>query len=164
MDCYIDQHHLMAMDDCGVTPTGISLGCWQPVGYRNVRIATGAQVNAFSPILTKNKLITHSINFAVNKSDIEPESVHIIMQLAQFLRANPSVSLSINGHTDSDGDKAANIKLSKERADEVKKQLVAQGIAAERLSTQGYGANKPIRPNTTAAGKAENRRVELVRR
>jgi len=73
------------------------------------------------------------------------------------------VKLEIDGHTDSDGDDGINMQLSFERAYEVKKQLVQMGINEERLTVKGLGASKPLQPNTTPEGKANNRRVEFIK-
>ena len=99
----------------------------------------------------------------MNKSVINAEGVTFIAQLAQFLRANPFLKLEIDGHTDSDGDADANMKLSQERADAVKKQLESVGIDGSRLIPIGFGLTKPKVPNGTTEGKAENRRVEFVK-
>jgi outer membrane protein OmpA-like peptidoglycan-associated protein len=74
------------------------------------------------------------------------------------------VKVRIEGHTDSTGDPARNLDLSKRRAEAVKKALVSQfGIAADRLTSEGFGDTKPIAPNDTPKGRAENRRVEFVK-
>jgi outer membrane protein OmpA-like peptidoglycan-associated protein len=99
----------------------------------------------------------------VNDMAIMPQSMPFVTQLAQFLKDNPTMKLEIDGHTDSDGGDVYNLNLSQARADEVKRQLVASGIPAKRLTTKGFGAAKPIKPNTTATGKAENRRVEFIK-
>ena len=70
--------------------------------------------------------------------------------------------MQLEGHTDNTGDAAANKKLSQDRADAVKELLVKGGIEASRVSTAGYGQEKPIASNATEDGKAQNRRLELV--
>jgi outer membrane protein OmpA-like peptidoglycan-associated protein len=117
----------------------------------------------FNQLVTEKKFATHAIHFAVNSSVIERESIDFVKQLATWLKQNPAIRLEIDGHTDSDGDSYRNIKLSLERAGAVKRALTTEGIPAGRLSTKGYGAIKPIQPNTSAEGKANNRRVEFVR-
>ncbi len=164
LNFYIDHYHLFTMDSCNQSHSNLFIGPTGPMKVRNVRIATGNASKPFDKLLTEKKFITHSINFDVNKSSIQPQSMSYIMQLAQFLKANPSIRLEIDGHTDSDGDAAANMKLSQQRADEVKKQLVSAGINSNLLTAVGYGATKPIEPNTTTKGKADNRRVEFIKK
>jgi len=71
--------------------------------------------------------------------------------------------VEIRGYTDNTGKKASNVKLSQARADAVKTWLVGRGIAAERVTTKGYGPENPVAPNTTADGKQKNRRIEFFR-
>ena len=85
-------------------------------------------------------------------------------QLVKFLKENATVKLEIDGHTDSDGDKAANIKLSQDRAEAVKNQLIALGVDASRLTSKGFGESKPVDNNTTPEGMADNRRVEFIKK
>ena len=80
------------------------------------------------------------------------------------MKSNPTVKLEIGGHTDNAGDPKVNMKLSQDRADEVKKQLVLGGIAESRLTAIGFGSSKPLQSNKTETGRANNRRVEFVRK
>ncbi len=162
VDFYIDQHLVASLPDCGFSPYGVSIGSHNPVTYKRFRITTGNYNYDFDKILSENKLVTHAITFDVNKSVIGTEGIAFVRQLAQFLKTNPQIRLEIDGHTDSDGDADANMKLSQERADEVKKQLEYAGIDGTRLIPKGFGLTKPIKPNTTPEGKAENRRVEFL--
>ena len=92
------------------------------------------------------------------KKDDEKKSI------AEVLKENPDIKIKIEGHTDSDGDAAANLELSKLRADAVKKQLsTGFGIETARMQTAGAGENIPISPNDTPANKATNRRVEITK-
>ncbi len=163
LKCYIDQYRLLDIPDCGYSPGSFCLSIYTPASIKNVRLATGRENTGFNKIITDNKFVTHAINFDVNKSTIQPRSMGFITQLAQFLKSNPTIKLEIDGHTDSDGDADANLKLSQARADEVKKQLAAMGIDAARLTAKGLGPTKPIKPNTTPENKAENRRVEFIK-
>jgi outer membrane protein OmpA-like peptidoglycan-associated protein len=104
------------------------------------------------------------INFDTGKSIIRDESKPIIEQIVQMLKSNPELKLSVEGHTDNVGSSASNKTLSEERAKSVVSAIVSQGIAAERLSSSGYGQDKPIGDNTTEEGRAKNRRVELVKK
>jgi outer membrane protein OmpA-like peptidoglycan-associated protein len=102
------------------------------------------------------------INFETGKSTIKSESQPIIDQVAQMLMEYTELKLSIEGHTDNVGDAATNKTLSLNRARAVGQSLIAKGISATRLSTVGWGQEKPIADNETEAGRALNRRVEIV--
>jgi OOP family OmpA-OmpF porin len=103
------------------------------------------------------------VNFATDEADILPESMPQVEQVLQLLRDNPELRLSINGHTDDSGDPAHNQALSEARAAAVVTALTSEGIGATRLQAQGFGQTQAVADNATAAGKAKNRRVELVR-
>lgn len=103
------------------------------------------------------------VNFAVDEATILPDSEPQIDQVLELLRADPALRISIDGHTDDTGDAAHNQRLSEARAQAVVASLVAQGIDASRLEAKGYGPAQPIADNTSAEGRARNRRVELVR-
>lgn len=103
-----------------------------------------------------------NIYFNVNKADVKPAMHRQLTQIAQALAAVPDQRLLIEGHTDSDGSNEYNLSLSEARAHSVRQILLAGGIAADRMAIKGYGESKPIADNDTPAGKAQNRRVELV--
>lgn len=106
----------------------------------------------------------YGIHFDVDSAHIQPRSEPVIAQIAALMKANPSWRFEISGHTDSDGGAAYNLGLSQRRAQAVVNDLVARyGIARSRMVAKGYGLTRPVAPNTTAAGKALNRRVELER-
>lgn len=102
------------------------------------------------------------VQFESGKDIIKSSSYDILHNVATIMKENPSYKLRIDGHTDSQGDDAANMQLSKDRAASVKKYLVEDGVEASRLSAFGYGETKPKATNDTAAGRAENRRVEFT--
>ena len=105
----------------------------------------------------------YGINFDTDSATIRPESKPTLDKLVAILKAKPEWSLTIEGHTDSTGDDAHNQQLSEQRAESVKQYLAGAGIDAARLSTQGFGATHPVAKNETELGRAQNRRVELVR-
>jgi len=104
---------------------------------------------------------TLAVLFDTNMSDIRNEYQDEIAEFAEFLREYNNTSAVIEGHTDSDGAEAYNQALSERRANAVMNELINRyGIAASRLSAVGYGESRPIASNTTANGKARNRRIE----
>ena len=88
----------------------------------------------------------------------------IIDQIVQMMNSNPDLKIGVEGHTDNVGTPASNKTLSEARAKSVVSAIVAQGIAADRLSPVGFGQDKPIADNNTEEGRAQNRRVELVKK
>ncbi|MEO8150561.1 MAG: OmpA family protein [Bacteroidia bacterium] len=113
--------------------------------------------------LNKTGSVALYINFETGKADIKPESQNIIDQITEMLKANPTLKISINGHTDNVGTPASNQTLSESRAKSVMNALIAKGIDKSRLSAKGWGQTKPVADNDTEDGKAKNRRVEIVK-
>lgn len=103
------------------------------------------------------------VNFHFNSDELTAESVKILDGVASTLRNHPDLHLEVAGHTDSEGDDAFNLDLSTRRALTVRDYLVSQGVAADRLTSQGYGEAHPVDSNETNTGRAVNRRVELLR-
>lgn len=103
-----------------------------------------------------------NIYFDVNKADVKPAMRARLTQIAGALSKVPQQAVLIEGHTDSDGSSEYNLELSRLRAQSVRSLLVAGGVAPERIEPRGYGETRPMATNATAAGKAQNRRVELV--
>lgn len=115
-------------------------------------------------LASAGRVALHGILFDSAKATIKPESQGLLDEVAKLWKENSSLQLIIEGHTDNVGQKAANLELSKRRAAAVQAALVSRGIAAERLTTQGYGDTKPVADNATEEGRAKNRRVELVKK
>jgi outer membrane protein OmpA-like peptidoglycan-associated protein len=114
---------------------------------------------------TKGSIALHNILFDTGKATIKPESAAALAVIGDVLKSDASLKLEIQGHTDNVGAAAANLKLSQDRAASVKAYLVqTHGVAADRLTTAGLGDTKPIGDNKTDDGRAQNRRVELVRK
>jgi OmpA-OmpF porin, OOP family len=101
------------------------------------------------------------VNFKFDSSQIEPASEQVLAQAVDVLNKASAVNVRIEGHTDSVGSDAYNLKLSDRRAAAVQDYLVKHGIAADRLTTEGKGEGQPVAPNETAAGRYQNRRVEF---
>ena len=100
--------------------------------------------------------------FATGKADLSPDAYKSVAKLADFLKKYPNRNVLIEGHTDSVGKDDYNLALSQKRADSVKAQLVGDGIEAGRITTVGYGKKYPVASNDTKAGKAQNRRVDVI--
>jgi outer membrane protein OmpA-like peptidoglycan-associated protein len=130
--------------------------------FKNVRLAAGG-VDPYKQVTTSGKFIARGIKFDYNKATTKPESMGEINRITSLMKDHPELKFEIGGHTDNDGDDAYNLKLSQQRADAVKTQLVAQGIDATRFTTKGYGSTKPMADNATPEGKANNRRVEFTK-
>jgi OmpA-OmpF porin, OOP family len=135
----------------------------QAIGYRMVRFAESTP--DFSQMISSSgRYVTHGILFDTGSDRLKPESAPVIQMVARGLEGNPSLKLLIEGHTDSTGDAALNLDLSKRRAEAVKAVLSVQfKVDPSRLSTAGLGASKPIDSNDTPAGRGQNRRVEFVK-
>jgi len=121
------------------------------------------EVNELKAALDKDGHVALYINFDFNKATLKPDAQPVIAQVLALLKANPTLKLSIQGHTDGIGTHDYNVTLSQARAAAVVATLKAQGIAAARLTSAGFGPDKPIAPNDTDIGRAKNRRVELVK-
>jgi OOP family OmpA-OmpF porin len=131
---------------------------------RSVRIAESAP-DPGSVLMTTGKLVTHGIYFDTDSDVLKPESAPVIKAISTALYKNMSMKVEIDGYTDSTGDAAHNLDLSKRRAAAVMKVLVAQfGIDQSRLTSNGFGAANPIASNDTPDGRAQNRRVEFVKK
>jgi OOP family OmpA-OmpF porin len=107
-------------------------------------------------------LTVGDVLFATGKADIASGSQQNIDRLADFLKKYPNRNLLIEGYTDNTGSVDANVKLSQQRADAVRDLLVSRGIPPQRITTKGYGPKYPLVDNTSAAGRQQNRRVEIV--
>ncbi|HAB27535.1 MAG: cell envelope biogenesis protein OmpA [Xanthomarina sp.] len=102
-----------------------------------------------------------TILFDTGKSSIKEQSAEVLQNIIGILKEYPNAKFNIEGHTDSVGSEALNMKLSKERASSVMNYLISNGVASNRLTHEGYGESRPIDSNKTRAGRANNRRVEI---
>ena len=119
--------------------------------------------DAMYDALNKDGFIALYINFDTGKSDIKPESMGTIEQIATVLKAHPDLKVSIEGHTDNVGTPQSNKTLSQQRAKSVMSAVAQKGVAANRMTAVGWGQEKPIADNRSEEGKAKNRRVEVVK-
>jgi len=111
--------------------------------------------------IPKDNWVLVGVNFDFNKATLKPESIPVMDKTADILLKNPDVKIEIQGHTDIIGSDKHNQILSLQRAETVKYYLIAKGVAANRLTTVGYGKTRPIADNKTEQGRSINRRIEL---
>jgi len=164
---YLDDARVLNIPNLGYNPTGFTIGKQnvegKNTGYtKNIRIAKGA-VPLYDKFLTDGKFVTTGIKFDVNKATIKPESMGTINYVVKMMTDHPELKFSVEGHTDSDGEDAANQKLSEARAKSVLESMVKLGISSDRLTSKGHGESKPMAGNDTPEEKAQNRRVEFVK-
>jgi outer membrane protein OmpA-like peptidoglycan-associated protein len=106
-------------------------------------------------------MIPGDVSFDPGRSDIKPSFRPVLDQFAQSLVQNPGSVVQIVGHTDSTGNDAANIQLSRERANATRDYIASRGVPTSRIATDGRGPREPVASNDTDAGRARNRRVEI---
>ncbi len=134
-----------------------------PTLLASIRVAEGGK-KLYDLIATSGRASTQGILFDVGSDHIRGESTPTLTEIGDMLKAHPTLKLTIEGHTDNIGGTASNQALSEKRAAAVKAYLVSKySIDAARLKSVGYGASKPVSPNTTGEGRQNNRRVELVK-
>ncbi len=115
-------------------------------------------------IVTDSEIkITQQIHFEFNKAIIRPESFPVVDAVAEILRRYPDLRLEVQGHTDNKGAADYNKRLSDRRAASVKTYLVEHGVSPDRLTSHGYGLERPLVPNDSDNNRALNRRVQFVR-
>lgn len=166
---------LDAKDRCAGTPRGAdvdSAGCPAPTvtdsdgdGVENddddcPGTAKGIAVNRHGCVEI-SKVVLKGVSFATGSAKLQPGASDTLRSVAAAMKANKALKVEIGGHTDSVGLEAKNQALSQRRAQSVKAFLVGEGVAADRLTTVGYGSAKPVDSNDTAEGRANNRRVEF---
>jgi OmpA-OmpF porin, OOP family len=156
----------------GNTDVWLSLRNWESTngpGYYEFTIVEVEEMNQeiratdILDALNKDGHIALYINFETGKSGINAGSQKIIDNIVTMLNENPTLKISIEGHTDNVGSAAANKTLSENRAKAVMNAVVSKGITSSRLTSKGWGQEKPVADNATEEGRAKNRRVEIVK-
>ena len=136
------------LDKCPGTPTGQAVdetGC--------AVLFQGAE----------RSVILQGVNFTTGKSELTDASKAILVEVARSLGASPGTRVEVSGYTDNTGSRKTNLRLSQQRAEAVEAFLVQNGASPAQVSAKGYGEDSPVADNKTAAGRAQNRRVELHR-
>jgi OOP family OmpA-OmpF porin len=171
MKCYIDNERVANVPAVeGFTPVdiGVYLDPWKdetdnPMLIGTFRYAQGGKTMR-EQLDESGRIVTHGILFDSGSDKIKGESYQTLKEIGQLLTDDPKLRISIEGHTDSDGTDEYNMTLSQKRAESVKNYLIANyKIEGDRLESKGWGESKPIDTNDTPEGKANNRRVELVK-
>ncbi len=134
--------------------------CPQIPGYGS---GTGTQGQLASQLQAEGRARLDGVNFDFNSATIQPASRPLLDQVAQMLKGHPDWKITLEGHTDAIGGEAFNQSLSTQRAAAVKAYLAGQGVSASNLTSVGFGFSKPVASNDTQAGRAQNRRVEIVK-
>jgi outer membrane protein OmpA-like peptidoglycan-associated protein len=166
---YVNEKRVASVPDAVIARTnkiqiqlpGASDG--DPSLVTSIRIAASGK-NLFDALTAGGRATTQGILFDTGSDRIRAESTPTLKEIGEMLKAHPSLKLMIEDHTDNTGADDANLGLSSRRAAAVRSYLLASyGIAEARLKAKGLGASKPIAPNTTAEGRQDNRRVDLVK-
>ncbi|MCK5620053.1 MAG: OmpA family protein [Candidatus Krumholzibacteria bacterium] len=168
--CYINTVRVANVPKVeGFNPVGFRLlmDPWNqegnPMLVRGFRYAEGGKTMR-EQLDEDGKIVTHGILFDPDSHTIKGESMKTLKEIGRLLEDDPDLRLSIEGHTDSDGSDDHNMTLSQNRANSVRQYLISTyGVSADRLVAKGWGESKPIDTNDSPEGKANNRRVELVK-
>jgi len=123
--------------------------------------ASGPKHEAPAPAPTPKSYVIKGVNFEFDSSKLTPAGEAIVAEAAAGIKAASGYTFNVVGHTDSVGSLQYNQGLSERRANTVTNSLIAKGVSASQLVTSGKGETQPIATNETAAGRAENRRVEI---
>ncbi|MFQ5865339.1 MAG: OmpA family protein [bacterium] len=105
----------------------------------------------------------YGIHFDSDQASLKLGAEKVLIEMVKLMKRNPDLKIEIQGHTDNTGSAEHNLDLSKRRADTVKAFLLTYGVKSSHMVAMGYGEEKPIAPNNTEEGRAQNRRVELVK-
>ncbi len=165
---YMNEERVLNIPNLGFKPKMFSIGGHfderhiKMSSIKNIRVNGGGK-KLYDRILADGKFITRGILFEINKATINGESMGTINEIVKLMKKHPDLNFRIEGHTDSDGEKSFNQKLSEDRAAAVKSMLTKLGIASSRLESKGWGESKPVSENSTPEGKANNRRVEFIK-
>jgi outer membrane protein OmpA-like peptidoglycan-associated protein len=160
------------LDRCADTPRGAAVdatGCALPTPPPAPVVpqaAPAAPAPHPAPVLftpERTSVTLRGVTFETGRSRLRPASYAVLDGVAAALRAAPEIRIEVAGYTDSTGSATVNQQLSEARAAAVRAYLARRGVALDRMRARGYGPSAPVASNATAAGRAQNRRVELHR-
>lgn len=135
-----------------------------PIWITDIRIAAGGTTLSYDELMAKGRVATHGILFDVGSDGIRPESAPTLKLIGDMLSSHADLKLTIEGHSDNLGAAGSNQTLSQRRAEAVRQYLISNfKVDPSRLASVGLGDTKPAAPNSTPAGRQQNRRVELVK-
>ena len=147
----------------GVSNVILAAGAVDLYGRQSTDLSAAAAA-VEKAIAETGKFVTNNILFETGKATLKPESTEEIRRVAEYMKANPTARFEVQGHTDSQGSDAVNDPLSQQRAEAVVKALESQGVDPFNLRAVGKGSHEPVADNGTEAGRAQNRRVEFIKR
>jgi peptidoglycan-associated lipoprotein len=123
----------------------------------------GTATNSITiPVMRRAPITFEDVHFDFDMSTLRPDAIQILDRAVMTLQANPTLTVTIEGHTDSVGTAEYNLSLGERRANAVRNYLMDRGIAAGRMRTVSYGEERPVADNGTDAGRAMNRRAHIV--
>ena len=143
-------------------PAATDNGIPAPVGTSDQSDAVGTTVTPGSKADFERSVSSDTVHFALDHSDIDPTARAVLDSQADWLTSNPSVRVTIEGHTDERGTREYNLALGDRRANAAKNYLAARGISASRMSTISYGKERPLALGSDEQSWAENRRAVTV--
>ena len=132
----------------------------QEAKLREKMQGTGVSVTRNGDNIVLN--MPNNVTFDSSSATLKPAGANTLTGVAMVLKEYPKTAVNVVGFTDSTGTRALNMRLSQQRAESVASALIVQGVAQNRLRTQGMGPDNPVASNSTEAGKAQNRRVEIT--
>jgi len=132
----------------------------QEAKLRDKMRGTGVSVTRNGDNIVLN--MPNNVTFDSSSSNLKPAGANTLTGVSMVLKEYPKTAVNVVGYTDSTGRRALNMRLSQQRAESVASALIGQGVASDRLRTQGAGPDNPVATNSTEAGKAQNRRVEIT--
>ncbi|WP_338085961.1 OmpA family protein [Limnobaculum eriocheiris] len=119
-------------------------------------------IESSAPVDSTTWFFFDRLLFKTNSAQLEPQSDEQLNNIVAILKAYPNVKLKLGGYTDNTGTEEINLKLSQDRADSVRAQMIQLGADASRLEAKGYGSEHPVAPNDTDENRAKNRRIDIL--